>query len=572
MRGVVDDSTSGREWWRNAVVYQVYVRSFADHNGDGTGDLFGIIDRLPYLERLGVDAIWLNPCYPSPQRDHGYDVSDYFDIEPAYGSLDTFDQLINEANARGIRVLMDVVPNHCSSEHPWFTQALTAGRGSPLRERFYFADGGGAHGELPPNDWRAVFEGNAWTRVVEPDGSLGQWYLHTFTPHQPDLRADHPDVLDHFQRMFRFWFDRGVDGFRVDAVIVMGKEPGLPDATPPPPGTLDADAWQFNAHTINHASLFPIVAQWRQVFDDYRRDHSRAVTSISEAYTPRRPQQLLRYVGPSGFHQSFIFDLLLEPWNAERMEHAIRSNYESLRNAGASCTWTLNNHDVQRVVTRYGRADASSFYSGNNLINSTAKVDLALGERRARCAVMLLLALPGSAYLYMGEELGLPEVLDIPSAQREDPLFIRSGGRQIGRDGCRIPMPWTTDRSNIYGFSQSGVRPWLTPPPDWDRYAVDQQESDPTSMLLLYRELLRIRPLFVAEGDDLRIERRDDLLVLHRGRMHAAINFGVSPAPMIIDGTIVAVSNHDAHHPANGVMGNAALWWMSRAASLGAYD
>lgn len=573
MRGVVDDTTPGREWWRNAVIYQLYVRSFADHNGDGTGDLRGIIDHLDYIEELGVDGVWLNPCYPSPQHDHGYDVSDYFDIEPAYGSLEVFDELMAAANARGIRVLMDVVPNHCSSRHPWFLEAIAAGRAGPARERFYFADGNGPNGELPPNDWQSVFNGSAWTRVAEPDGSPGQWYLHTFTPEQPDLRADHADVLEHFRRMFRFWFDRGVDGFRVDAIMVMGKEAGLPDATPAPPGTHSSDRWQFNRHTINHPSLFPVVGEWRKVFDDYQREHSRVLVSVSEAYTPRKPEVLRRYVGPSRFHQSFVFDLLLEPWSASHFERAIRSNYDALTSGEYGFAWTLNNHDVQRAVTRYGRLDADTFYSGNNLINSTATVDLVLGARRARCALMLMLALPGCAYLYMGEELGLPEVLDLPDDRRTDPLFHRSKGALPGRDGCRVPMPWSADAGSAYGFSPLSQSTWLPQPTDWGTYAVEHQAANPGSMLNFYRRVLRLRSLFVAQGDALQLEREADLLIMRRGRATMAMNFGERPSPLEIDerrsaSILVTSDDTDAsrpiYHAATGLAPNSAVWWLRR--------
>lgn len=560
MRGSVDDTAPGREWWRNAVVYQLYVRSFSDGNGDGAGDLYGIIDRLEYLERLGVDAIWLNPCYPSPQHDHGYDVSDYFNIEPAYGSLEVFDELVSRANSRGIRVLMDVVPNHCSNEHAWFKAALAAGRGSRERERFYFADGAN-DGELPPNDWNSVFSGSAWSRIIEPDGTPGQWYLHTFAPEQPDLRADHPDVMAHFRDMFRFWFDRGVDGFRVDAIIVMGKEPGLPAATPAPPGTPPEDAWQFNRHTVNHPSLFPIVGGWRETFDQYQREHGRVLVSVSEAYTPRKPENLLQYVGPGRFHQSFTFDLLLEPWNAAAMERAIRTNYEALRRNGASYTWTLNNHDAQRVVTRYGRTDAHVFYSGNNLINSGAEVDLALGTQRARAAILFMLALPGCAYLYMGEELGLPEVLDIPDNRREDPIFLRSRGAQLGRDGCRVPMPWTSARQHAHGFSTDSGRPWLPQPENWGDYAVERQLREPTSMLSLYRAALEARPAFVGEGDDLRVERDGDLLVLRRGRATVAVNFSSAAVTTPDFGTLLLCS--EAHASPTTLSANAAAWWFA---------
>jgi alpha-glucosidase len=560
MRGVVDDTTPGREWWRNAVIYQLYVRSFGDDNGDGAGDLHGIISRLDYLERLGIDGIWLNPCYPSPQHDHGYDVSDYFDIEPAYGTLQTFDELVTKANARGIRIMMDVVPNHCSNEHAWFKAALASPRGSAERARFYFVDGKGKNGEIPPNNWKAVFAGSAWTRITEPDGTPGQWYLHTFTPQQPDLRADHPDVLAHFRDMFRFWFDRGVDGFRVDAIMVMGKEPGLPDATEAPAGTLPEDTWQFNRHTIHHPSLFPVVAQWRQVFDDYQREHGRVLVSVSEAYTPRKPENLLRYIGPTTFHQSFTFDLLLEPWSAEHMSRAIESNYAALHDAGASFTWTLNNHDVQRIVTRFGRADARGFYTGNNLINSAAPVDLALGTMRARAALMLMLALPGCTYLYMGEELGLPEVLDLPDARREDPLFSRTDGELLGRDGCRVPMPWTVSAARSFGFSARETSSWLPQPSDWGGYSVEAQENDPGSMLAFYRAALALRPTFVRQGDRIECRRDGDVLVISRGTMTVAVNFGDRPAPL--DSTLASSSVLLASGELvdGAIAGNSALW------------
>ena len=560
MRGVVDDTTPGREWWRNAVIYQLYVRSFGDDNGDGAGDLHGIISRLDYLERLGIDGIWLNPCYPSPQHDHGYDVSDYFDIEPSYGTLQTFDELVEKANARGIRIMMDVVPNHCSNEHAWFKAALATPRGSAERARFYFVDGKGKNGEIPPNNWKAVFGGSAWSRIVEPDGAPGQWYLHTFTPQQPDLRADHPDVLAHFRDMFRFWFDRGVDGFRVDAIMVMGKEPGLPDATEAPAGTLPEDTWQFNRHTIHHPSLFPVVAQWRKVFDDYQREHSRVLVSVSEAYTPRKPENLLRYIGPTTFHQSFTFDLLLEPWSAEHMARAIESNYAALHDAGVSFTWTMNNHDVQRVVTRFGRADAREFYTGNNLINSHAAVDLALGTRRARAALMLMLALPGCTYLYMGEELGLPEVLDLPDTRREDPLFARTNGELIGRDGCRVPMPWTSSAAHSFGFSSRESSSWLPQPTDWGRYSVEAQENDPSSMLAFYRAALALRPTFVAQGDSITCRRDGDVLFVSRGSMTVAVNFGDRPAPLdapLASSSVLLTSSE----PVDGaIAGNSAVW------------
>jgi len=544
-------------WWRNSVIYQLYLRSFADSDGDGIGDLRGIIARLDYLAALGVDGIWLNPCYPSPQRDHGYDVSDYMAIEPAYGDLTVFSELTRELHARGMKLLMDVVPNHCSEEHSWFRAAVAGGVDHPMRERFYFAEG---KGDAPPNDWRSVFGGPAWTRITEPDGSPGQWYLHTFTPQQPDFRVDHPLVLEHFREMFCFWFDRGVDGFRVDAIIFTGKEPGLPDAVPAPEGTPEENVWQFNAHTINHPRMFPAIASWREVFDAYGREHGKDLVAVSEAYTPRRPENLGAYLGEGRFHQSFTFDLLLEPWNAANFETAIRDNYETLQALGSLPTWTLNNHDAHRAVTRYGRRDAASFYSANNMVNSTRPVDFAVGERRARAAAMLMLALPGAAYMYMGEELGLPEVLDMADADRQDPLFARSGGTILGRDGCRIPMPWTPDAETGFGFSGDGSRTWLPQPRWWGEYAVSRQDGSAGSVLELYREALRIRPRFVNEGDEMLVARTGDLLMIRRGRFLAAVNFGDDPAYVGTDWVHVASSAPGAWNDEGVLAADSAVW------------
>ena len=319
-----------RTWWGEAVVYQVYVRSFADGNGDGIGDLEGVRQRLDHLADLGVDAVWLTPCFPSPQFDHGYDVADYFSINPEYGDLDTFDSLVADARERGIRILMDVVPNHCSHEHAWFQAALSAPEDSPERARFYFHEGRGEGGSEPPNNWRAVFGGSAWTRTTNPDGTPGQWYLHTFTPWQPDFNWSNPEVVDHFDDVLRFWFDRGVDGFRVDAVAVVGKAPGLPDAPSSADVERDTDAWISNPYNHFWPSAHDHWKHWRAVIDDYEATHpGRELFTVSEAYTPKRPELLLQYVRGE-FHQSFSFDLLLSPWRADCLREAISSPYEVL--------------------------------------------------------------------------------------------------------------------------------------------------------------------------------------------------------------------------------------------------
>ena len=388
----------------------------------------GLRSRLPYIAELGVDAIWLNPCYPSPQRDHGYDVADYFDIEPAYGTLETFDRLVASAAEHGIKVLMDVVPNHCSDQHTWFVDALAAGPGSTERDRFYFRDGRGPDGAQPPNDWTAIFGGSAWTRVTEPDGRPGQWYLGAFTPHQPDFSWDNAEVIDHFDRMLRFWFDRGVEGFRADAVTVLGKAEGLPDLGREVPFGQVVD--HFNLHPSGHRAW----KRWRQVVDAYNADHpDRDVFLIAEAYTPGRPDEFRRYVTDDEFHQGFSFDLTLSSWHQPTMRTAVEESVQLLDD-GIVPAWTLNNHDVQRSVTRYGRADATAprDFTVGNLVSSGAAVDLEVGTRRARAAEMLLLALPGSVFLYAGEELGLPEVLDLPP----DPGRTRSSPSPMGHSSA----------------------------------------------------------------------------------------------------------------------------------------
>jgi alpha-glucosidase len=569
-------------WWRHAVVYQLYVRSFADSDGDGIGDLAGIIQRMEHLAQLGVDAVWLNPCYPSPQLDHGYDVADFFDIEPAYGDLATFDRLVAEARRYGIKVLMDIVPNHCSSQHAWFQAALAAAPGSPERSRFYFRDGRGEHGELPPNNWVAVFGGPAWTRITEADGTLGQWYLHTFTPWQPDFDWSSPDVVDMFDRALRFWFDRGVEGFRVDAVAVAGKAPGLPDAPTIGEGTAETDRWAHNPYTVFWPSAHESWKHWRAVIDDYERAHpGRQLVTVSEAYTPGRPDLLLEFIAPDEFHQSFCFDLMLSPWNAPMLRTAIDDMYRALSAAGASMTWTLNNHDTQRSVTRYGREDATSpsSFTGNNLVYTGTPVHLEVGAPRARAAALLALALPGAIYLYQGEELGLPEVLDLPDEAREDPIFVRTEGREIGRDGCRVPMPWTTDPASTFGFSESPsdgsapMAPWLPVPADWGRYAASVQAADPDSMLATYREAIAARRGLHLDDAPLEWLETDapDVLAFRRGALTVLLNVGSAswtvPASVVdLAAASVATCSRPDVDLGRGLPGDTAVWLVGQLA------
>jgi alpha-glucosidase len=557
-------------WADSAVVYQVYVRSMADGNGDGIGDLAGIRSRLPYLGKLGVNAIWLTPCFPSPQFDHGYDVANYFDIEPAYGDLASFDALVADAHSHHIRVLLDVVPNHCSWDHVWFKAALAAAPGSPERDRFFFRDGKGPNGDEPPNNWHAVFGGTAWSRITEPDGTPGQWYLHTFAEQQIDLNWSNQDVIDHFDDMLRFWFDRGVDGFRCDAVVPVGKAPGLPDAPPVPPGTPPTDVAGRNPFSMYRREGHVAWRHWRQVVDQYEREHpGRELLLVAEAYTPGRPDILLEYTNPTEFHQCFAFDLLLAPWIVKHYVAAVRDNLDALGEVGVTPSWTMNNHDAQRGVTRYGRADADqlSSFTQNNLVNSREVVDLTLGTRRARAAIMIMLALPGTVYLYQGEELGLPEVLDIADADRQDPIFAMTNGKEIGRDGCRVPLPWTTTAAGSFGFSPAAAteEAWMPQPDDWGIYGADAQANDPASMLRHYRHLVAARhALSLAHGPlEWIIEDHPTLIVFERGSVLIAVNFANDDAvldPAITKGRTVLASSVYGHTDAGRLPANSALW------------
>jgi alpha-glucosidase len=509
-------------WWRNAVVYQVYVRSFGDANGDGMGDLAGVRARLPYLHELGVDALWFNPWYPSPQADAGYDIADYRAIDPQFGTLAEAEQLIAEARALDIRTIVDVVPNHVSSRHPWFQEALLAGPGSPARDRFWFRPGRGADGELPPNDWPSIFGGSAWTRT--PDGV---WYLHLFAPEQPDLNWSHPDVWAEHEDVLRFWFDRGVAGFRIDSAALLDKDSDLTevrDGAPHP--FMDRDA------------IHDVYRRWRAIADSY--DEPRVL--VGEVWLPDA-ERLARYLRPDELHTAFNFDFMSCAWDCERLRDSIDAALSTHAPVDAPATWVLSNHDVTRPPTRYGRADTSFSFEAKREGTPT---DIARGTRRARAAALLAMALPGSLYVYQGEELGLPEVEDIPFERRRDPMWHRSNGLDPGRDGCRIPIPWSGDRPP-YGFSPDGAaRSWLDQPEDWSPLTVEAQSTDDGSMLTLYRAGLRLRRE-APWGDDASIRwlpLSDDVLAFARGdRFACLVNFGPDPVPLPPGRDILIASN-----------------------------
>ncbi len=472
----------GDEWWRHAVVYEIYIRSFADGNGDGLGDLAGIRARLTYLRALGVDAIWITPFYRSPMADHGYDVADPCDVDPLFGDLAEFDAMLAEAHDLGLKVLCDVIPNHSSSEHPAFRAALAAGPGSPERDRYLFRDGRGPGGSEPPNNWVSVFGGPAWTRVGAGgadhgtgDGT-GQWYLHLFAPEQPDWNWRNPQVWDEYDRVLRFWLDRGVDGFRVDVAHGLLKEPTLadhPGGIPLTPTAMFREVAEPGAW--DQDEVHAVFQHWRSVLDEYERADGRPRVLAGETWVAD-PRRLANYVRPDELHLAFSFGLLTSPWSAPAWKEAIAAGLGAMESVGAPTTWALANHDVVRPVTRYGGGP--------------------VGARRARAALLVALALPGTLFLYQGDELGLPQV-DVPPAERRDPMWERSGHTSPGRDGCRVPLPWSGDRSP-FGFSGGATEPWLPQPADWASLTAAGQVDDPLSTLVLIRGALAIRAALPA--------------------------------------------------------------------------
>jgi alpha-glucosidase len=479
-------------WWRSAVIYQVYIRSFADGNGDGVGDIAGIRSRLPYLESLGVDAIWINPWYKSPMADHGYDVADFREIDPLFGTVAEAERLIAEAHEHGIRVIPDIVPNHTSDQHAWFLAALAAGPGSPERDRYVFRPGRGPDGSEPPNDWVSSFGGPAWTRL--PDGD---WYLHLFAPEQPDLNWQHPEVRAEFESILRFWFSRGVDGFRIDVAHGLIKHPELPDL-PPRQDPVDGQPRQHVDHPHwDRDEVHGIYRAWRKVADEFPGDRC----FVAEAWADT-PERLAAYVRPDGLHTAFNFDFLMSMWDPKELRTVIDDSLAMLGSVGAPATWVLSNHDVVRHPSRYGRPSPARRWVANETYRAEGPLDLDLGTRRARAAALLMLALPGGAYVYQGEELGLPEVEDLPESALQDPIWERSGHTDRGRDGCRVPIPWS-GQSAPYGFSPAGAtaEPWLPQPADWAVWSAEAQTGDPASMLELYRTALRIRREHPALGD-----------------------------------------------------------------------
>ena len=516
-------------WWRDAVVYQLYVRSFADGNGDGIGDLAGVRRHLGHLRDLGVDAIWFDPWYASPMVDGGYDVADYRAIEPTFGTLAEAETLIDEARALGLRTIVDIVPNHVSSRHPWFEAALVAGAGSPERQRFWFRAGGGPDGDDAPNGWSSQFGGGAvWTRTTDPDGSPGEWYLHLFAPDQPDLNWDHPDVRREHEEVLRFWFDRGVAGVRIDSAALVVKDPALPE--------VDPDAPPGEHPFIDRDDLHDVYRSWRALADTY--DEPRVL--IGEIWM-EDAARFARYLRPDELHSAFNFDFLTCPWDAAALRRSIETTLALHGPGGATPTWVLSNHDITRVATRYGRADTSFSFAAKRMGMPT---DAALGRRRARAAALLAMALPGSCYVYQGDELGLPEV-DLPVELIRDPMHAQSGGVDPGREGCRVPLPWSGNRPP-YGFSpeDASAEPWLPQPDDWARLTAEAQRDDEGSMLSLYRRAIALRRRLLAPLDH-RLTwcaSDPDVLAFERGDVGCVVNLSARPVVLPWSGAVLLSS------------------------------
>lgn len=538
---------AGNEWWRNAVVYQVYPRSFADANGDGTGDVEGIRSKIPYLSQLGVDAIWMNPWYPSPLLDGGYDVADYRSIAPMFGSLDDARRLVEDAHHAGIKVIVDLVPNHTSWDHEWFVAARASAPGSPERNRYVFRDGKGEHGELPPTNWSSVFGGPAWSRCDD-----GQWYLHLFDISQPDLNWNNPEVRAEFCDIFRFWIDLGADGFRVDVSHGLIKDPSFPDVD------LASEILTVG-HIDNHPywdrdEVHDINREWRAVLNEKEAELDKELMMVAEAWV--KAENVPLYLRPDEYHQSFNFDFLGCPWDRQQMKTSINRALVDAASVNSAATWVLSNHDVLRHATRYGLPSDTDYQEW--LMNGPAELcDRNLGRLRARAVTMMLLALPGSTYIYQGEELGLHEVNDLPNDVLDDPVWRRSENTRKGRDGCRVPIPWTRSGPS-FGFGNSA--PWLPQPAEFGAQSVEAQNGVEGSVLELYRSAIAMRSAYWVDSGDLTwLDLHEDVIAFQRNGFACITNFGERDVTLPSGDVILASTQPDR----DGMIGSNTTVWIN---------
>ncbi len=535
------------EWWRTSVIYQIYPRSFADADGDGLGDLKGITSRLDSLASLGIDAIWFSPFFKSPQKDAGYDISDYRLIDPIFGTNEDFEILLEKAKSLGIRIIVDIVPNHTSDQHAWFQAAINSAPGSSERAYYHFKDGKGVNGELPPNNWQSIFGGPAWSRITEADGSPGQWYLHLFDSSQPDLNWENPAVADEFDEILRFWLRKGVDGFRVDVAHGMVKRAGLPDATiydenlrERPISNLTMQQAEEAVPYWGQPGVHEAIRRFRRVIDEFEDRAMCAEASMSPL--PR----LAMWVRPDEYHQSFNFDYMHGEYDPAAIKKIVTDSIVEYAKVGASSTWVMSNHDGIRHATRLGIAPENTPRPGDGIHPTDPAPDEALGLRRARAATSFMLGLPGSSYLYQGEELGLPEAWQLEGKYRQDPTYARTKGERIGRDGCRVPLPWEAGVGAANGFNTTGES-WLPQPANYRVFSRNLQEGVAGSTLELYKRLLKERKLFGLGAGAFRwadeYQDKNTLAYINNGVL-VLMNFGPD-AVALPAGEVLVTTQHD---------------------------
>ncbi|MFM5905170.1 MAG: glycoside hydrolase family 13 protein [Micrococcales bacterium] len=535
------------EWWRTAVIYQIYPRSFADGNGDGMGDLPGVTSRLESLAALGIDAIWFSPFFKSPQKDAGYDISDYRQIDPLFGTNEDLDVLLAKAKTLGIRIIVDIVPNHTSDQHVWFQAALQAAPGSAERAYYHFLDGKGENGELPPNNWQSIFGGPAWTRTTNADGTPGQWYLHLFDSTQPDLNWENPAVADEFDEILRFWLRKGVDGFRVDVAHGMVKRHGLPDAQ-----DREANGVQFGISHMTEEEAEVRIPYWGQPgVHDFIRRFRRVIDEFPDraacAEASMSPlSRLAKWVRPDEYHQSFNFDYLETPFEPAPLQKIVTDSLREYGAVGAASTWVLSNHDQVRHATRYGYDHGKVPRQGDGIGPNYLQPDEAKGLRKARAATAFMLGLPGSAYIYQGEELGLPEHTTLEGKYRQDPTYFRTNGERVGRDGCRVPLPWEAGAGAANGFNTTGES-WLPQPESYRVFARNLQEGVAGSTLELYKRLLKERKTFGLGYGEFRwapeYQDKNTLAYINNGVL-VLTNFTGDPV-VVPAGEILVTTQHD---------------------------
>lgn len=546
---ILHPAIDNAEWWRTAVIYQIYPRSFADANGDGVGDLPGVTAKLQALAELGVDAIWFSPFFKSPQKDAGYDVSDYRQIDPIFGTNEDLDALIEKANSIGLKIIVDIVPNHTSDQHAWFQAAIASDPGSPERAYYHFRDGDGKHGELPPNNWQSIFGGSAWSRVNNPDGTLGQWYLHLFDSSQPDLNWENEAVAEEFYEILRFWLRKGVAGFRVDVAHGMVKAHGLPNADDRnekgqrlPIGNMSDEELNRRIPYWIQPGVHEFIRNFRKVADEFEDRALCAEASVSPL------SRLKAWVRPDEYHQTFNFDYMETPWIPRALRDVVTFSLAEFGSVGAASTWVLSNHDGIRHATKLAYDPLDLPPQGDGIGPDFPQPDEALGIRRARAATAFMLGLPGSAYLFQGEELGLPEHTTLESKHRQDPTFTRTKGARVGRDGCRVPLPWVADATESNGFNTTG-KSWLPQPANYRVFSRNLQDGVPGSTLELYKRLLKERKVFGLGAGEFRwAEEYQDgnaLAYINNGVL-VLTNFGAGPV-ILPAGELLVTTQHDVH-------------------------